>query len=119
VPAWDNPSRPDSVVALEQHIDLVLSSYESGTGTSWVDFEQLLTEGYGRLLAVEAICVRLEAQLDGDGSTPAGGRTAAERQELEEFRQALKADAANLRDMLAHFKARGLEARRRRSSQAA
>jgi hypothetical protein len=107
----ERPSR-DPLHALKEHIDLVLTTYESGEGGSWGDVEEALTEGYGRLLAVEALGVRLDAQLVGNGSAPTGGRT-AERQELEEFRRALANDAAGLRSTLGRFKARGIEARRR------
>jgi hypothetical protein len=108
------PPGTDPLAALEQRIDLVLTSFESGNAGSWADVEELLTEGYGRLLAVEAVCVRLEGQLDDDGSASRGSEADAERRDLEEFHRILVADAAGLRDTLARFKTRGLAARRQR-----
>jgi hypothetical protein len=91
----------DPLHALEQRIELVIAGFESGNGSSWADVEDVLTEGYGRVLATEAICVRLQ----GDGT--------ADEPELEEFRTMLSADIARLRRSLGGFKTRGLEARRR------
>jgi hypothetical protein len=78
------PGRP--LEALERHIDLVVSAYESGRGVTWADVEYVLTEGYARVLAAESLCLRNQS------SDP---------------------DAARLRHALGGFKTRGLDARRR------
>jgi hypothetical protein len=98
----------DPLDVLEAQIEEVLSDFESG-GTDWADLEEMLTEGYGRLLAVETLLLRLDQQVGTQN-----GHSGEGNPELDEFRQTLVADAARLRDNLGRFRNRGLEARRRR-----
>jgi hypothetical protein len=94
-----------------------VDDFEATRGSSWTELEELLTEGYGRLLATEAMCSRLGRQVAGAEATPSrNGDPSVSRRELEEFHKALAADAARLRLGLGRFKARSLAARTRFAS---
>lgn len=103
----------DPLDALEERIEAALARLEGGDSRSWAQVEELLTEGYGKLLSVEAICARLERQLEEDGQGEADRQGAASRRELEGFHSTMLGDAARLRRSLGRFKARGIEARGR------
>ena len=103
----------DPLAALEQRIEAALAGFEADGGTSWAHVEGLLTEGYGRLLSIEAICARLGRQLEEDGQGEADRQGPADRRELEEFHSTMLRDVARLRGSLGRFKQRGLEARGR------
>jgi len=103
----------DPLDALEERIEAALARFEAGDSRSWPQVEELLTEGYGKLLSVEAICARLGRQLDEDGHDEADRQGTASRRELEEFHSRMLEDAARLRRSLGRFKSRGVEARGR------
>jgi hypothetical protein len=108
----------DPLAALERRLQKAVEDYEASHGAAWPEVEDLLTEGYGRLLAIEAMCTRLGRQVGCTEARPGqnGADPSVSRRELEEFYGALTADAARLRQGLGRFKARGLAARRRFAS---